>query len=222
MKLKLTVTKTFRVPSLAGWLCLVALSALLLIGMVRAIHPFLALNKPLDAKVMVVEGWLSDYALAEAAREFKVRHYSLVFTIGGPLEQGFYLAEYSTHARLCRATLMKLGIDSAAIIALPAPERKMDRTYAGALEIRKWMDTTGKPLERINLVSMGAHARRSLLLFQKAVGPTVRAGVICCADETYAPSDWWKSSNGFRKVTDEAIAYCYARFVFTLKNPAKP
>jgi uncharacterized SAM-binding protein YcdF (DUF218 family) len=218
MKIRLTVIKTRRVPTLAGWLCIAAILSVALCGMARAMYPFLSVHEPVDAQVLVVEGWLPDYALAEVSREFMRRHYSLIITTGGPFEQGFYVTEYKTFAHLSAATLGKLGIDSAAIVVLPSPEIKVDRTFASAYEVKKWLDGGGRRIDAINLVSMGPHARRSRMLFQKALGPAVRVGVIPYTDRTYALPAWWTSSNGFRKVTDEAVAYCYARFIFTFKE----
>jgi hypothetical protein len=62
---------------------------------------------------------------------------------------------------------------------------------------------------------LGAHARRSWLLFEKVLGPTTRVGIIAVEDCDYDPKRWWRASQGVRIVLDELIAYCYARFVFS-------
>ena len=61
---------------------------------------------------------------------------------------------------------------------------------------------------------MGPHARRSRLLFEKAFGRDTRVGIIALEDRDYDPAHWWKSSQGVRTVTDELIAYGYARLLF--------
>jgi hypothetical protein len=39
-------------------------------------------------------------------------------------------------------------------------------------------------------------------------------GVFAAKDLDYDPQRWWMSSNGFRMVMDEAIAYVYALLLF--------
>jgi len=78
----------------------------------------LSLNKPIEANVLVVEGWLPDYAVVLTMQEFKKGNYSKIITTGGPLEQGEYLSEYKTYAQLSAATYRKLGLDSNAIVAV--------------------------------------------------------------------------------------------------------
>jgi hypothetical protein len=70
-----------------------------------------------------------------------------------------------------------------------------------------------------NLISVGPHARRSRLLFEKAFGREVRVGIIALESQDYDPQHWWRSSMGVRVVTDELIAYSYARLLF---HPGKP
>ena len=167
---------------------------------------------------MVAEGWLPDYALAEAFQAFKERHYTLLIATGGPLETGSFLSGYSTYANVAAAAFKKMGLDSGDLAAVAAADVKADRTYVSAREVKKWIERSGRAIGSIDLVSLGPHARRSRMLFQKALGPSIRVGVFSCADRSYDARRWWKSSNGFRKVTDEAVAYFYARCIFIFKK----
>ena len=58
---------------------------------------------------------------------------------------------------------------------------------------------------------MGAHARRSRLLFAHALGDGFDVGVIPIVDRRFDPAHWWRSSAGVRVTIDETIAYAYAR-----------
>ena len=55
-----------------GWLIVV--SALLLMGglIFKGIYPFLAITHRVKADVLVVEGWVHEYAIQSAVEEFKV------------------------------------------------------------------------------------------------------------------------------------------------------
>lgn len=208
------------VPTLAGWLLIFVVMGGVLCIFILTVNPFLSFNKPVDAKVLVVEGWLPDYAVVETMHEFKDNNYTKLITTGGPLEKGEYLSEYKTYAQLSAVTYKKLGLDSSAVIAVPTPEVGKNRTFAAACDVKRWIDTSGLSVHAINLVSHGAHCRRSWLLYQRAFGEKIRVGIICVPDNGYDKEKWWISSKGFRTVTDEMIAYAYAKFVFFFKVKA--
>jgi hypothetical protein len=221
MKIRLIKQKTCTVPTFVGWLLIFILICVAFCILINSVHPFLSLNKPIEAKVLAFEGWLPDYAVAMAMNEFKKSNYSKLITTGGPLEQGEYLSEYTTFAQLSAATFKKLGLDSNVIVAVPTPEVGKNRTYAAACDVKRWMDTSELSIHSINLVSQGAHCRRSWLLYQRAFGEKIKVGIICSPDKSYDAKKWWMSSKGFRAVTDEIIAYAYAKFIFLFKLKTK-
>jgi hypothetical protein len=202
------------VPTWRGWLLLVLVLGTLSFIAIRRAYPFLAVNDPRPGGVLVVEGWAPDYAFEAAVADFKQFSYEKVYVTGGPIEKGAPLSSYKTYAELGTATLLALGLSSNVVQAVPAPRVKQDRTYACGVALKHWADEHGVQLTRINLVTVGPHARRSRLLFQKAFGKDVPIGIVAVAEPDYDGRRWWKSSLGFRAVTGEAIAYLYARFLF--------
>ena len=162
----------------------------------------------------MVEGWAPDYALQAALAEARQYSYEKVFVTGGPIEWGAPLSQYKTYAELGTATLVALGISTNLVQAVPAPRVQQDRTYSCAVALKKWTNEHGIQLTRVNVLTVGPHARRSRLLFQKAFGKDLPIGVIAIPEPKYDMDHWWRSSNGFRAVTDEAIAYMYARLLF--------
>jgi uncharacterized SAM-binding protein YcdF (DUF218 family) len=201
-------------PTLRGWLLLLIPSAALLILGFRNVNAFLAVNDPVPAGVLVVEGWSPDYALETARLEVKRNPYYKLYVVGGPLEQGAPLSEYKTSAELGAAILLRMGMSNNTVQAVPAAYVRQDRTYAAAVALQSWLRQHSAIPKDMNLISVGAHARRSRLLFEKAFGSGTRVGIIAVEDRSYDPSHWWKSSQGVRAVVDEMIAYCYARFLF--------
>ena len=96
------------VPTLRGWLLLLlSLGALAIIG-AREMGPFLMVNNPVPGGVLVVEGWLPDYAMEATVAEFNRNHYDKLFVTGIPLTQGAPLSEYKTYAELGAADAWKL------------------------------------------------------------------------------------------------------------------
>ena len=202
------------VPTLRGWLALgFGLIVAAFVG-VREADPFLALSAPVPAQVLVVEGWAPDYALEAAVAEFRTNHYQKLYVTGGPIDQGVPLSEYKNYADLGTAILLKMGLTTDVVQPVPAPWVERDRTYNSALSLRSWWHDHRVSLTNVNLITVGTHARRSRLLFQKVLGKEVEVGVISIPEESFDPAHWWRSSSGVRIVTGEILAYGYARFLF--------
>jgi hypothetical protein len=212
--------RTCLVPTWRGWLLLVVVFGTLSYIGVRGAYNFLAVSDPRPGGVLVVEGWSPDYALEAAVADFKQFSYEKVYVTGGPIEKGAPLSSYKTYAELGTATLLALGLSSNVVQSVPAPKVKQDRTYACGVALKRWVDEHGVQLTRINLLTVGPHARRSRLVFQKAFGNDMPIGIIAVAEPDYDGRRWWKSSQGFRAVTGEAIAYLYARFLFHPREKA--
>jgi hypothetical protein len=206
--------RTCAVPTWRGWLALLLLAAATAFAAVRSVYPFLAVSDPVRGGVLVVEGWASDDAMREVIAEFQRGHYSGLYVTGGPLERGALLAEYRTFAELSAATLLRLGFDPKLLHAVPAMEVRKDRTYASALALKQWLREHHVPSEKINIMTQGAHTRRTRLLYEKAFGNESHIGAIAVRDMDFDPRRWWTTSIGFRGVTDEMLAYFYARFFF--------
>src|SRR4051794_40141493 len=69
------------------WKWSVLLLALVLLLLVAGLYPLLHENAPIEAEILVVEGWLPPSALAEALKEFRSHPYRLLVTTGVSLPQ---------------------------------------------------------------------------------------------------------------------------------------
>ncbi len=187
---------------------------IIIILFVKSIHPFLALTKSVESKILVVEGFIPDFAMVAAKSIFMEGQYELMIITGKKKLKGAFVDEFENDGLQSAATLEKIGFDTTKIEVITIGEDvKKDRTYATALAVKKWLKTNGKP-NILNVVTLGCHARRSHLLFEKAMENDVTVGIIAIEDIRYDPKKWWKSSMGFRSVIDETVAYIYARFFF--------
>lgn len=201
-------------PTRRGWLALLIAAALALVALGAGAYPFLAVQDSVPGGVLIAEGWLPDYGLKEALAEFRSGSYSGLYVSGIPLDQGAILSEYRTFAELSAAVLLKLGADPQTLHAVPAPPVAQDRTFSTALALRDYLQSHGVRAEKVNIVSLGAHSRRTRLLYEKAFGPGVRVGIIAVPHRDFDPARWWRSSQGVRVVIDEIIAYLYGRCLF--------
>ena len=201
-------------PTVRGWLAIIVVTGLLAVVAVRSVYPFLAVQDSFPSGVLVAEGWAPDYALAECLAEFRRHPYAGIFVTGIPLDEGGLLSEYKTFADASAAILIRLGADPQTVHAVPSMAVTQDRTYATALALRDHLREHGISTATINIVTLGAHSRRTRLLYAKAFGPSTRVGIIAVPHGDFDSARWWRSSQGFRIVTGEVIAYIYARCVF--------
>lgn len=175
------------------------------------LYDYLAPNEPISTKVLVIEGWLDDFAIEEAYTIYQENDYEIIITTGGSLDIGYLATHFVTTAHLARATLIELGMDSTKIIAVPRKHVLEKRTYQSAIALKNWIDANEPNMQSFNLISLGTHSKRSWLLFRKAL-PDKEIGIIALQDQRFDPEKWWKTSKGSRTVITEAIGYFYVLF----------
>jgi hypothetical protein len=199
--------------SLRGKLLLLAITGGFVLFAGRQAHPFLALTRPVDTKCLIVEGWIPDYALDETVLEYRRGGYQILLTSGSIANDGWNDTPRYTSADWAAGRLKDRGLSSV-VVAIPNREIRGDRTYHSALAVRLWIDRNHAPIQAVNVVTMGTHARRTRLLFRKALGSQIKVGIISIPDRKLDSERWWESSDGVRDIANEAIAYLYARFFF--------
>jgi hypothetical protein len=209
-------TRTCPLPTPRGVAVLLLIAVVTDAAAVTSIHPFLALNAPVNGNILVVEGWLCDEALQSAVSRFEQGGYEYLVTTGGPLVRGSHLSEYGSFAELSAAILTASGFDPGRLVVIPSPPVARDRTYASALALQRRLNELGIDVRGgIDLFTSGTHGRRSRMLFEMALGPEVAVGVISRSNPAYDATSWWRSSAGVRAVMNESIAYLYARLIFS-------
>ena len=198
-----------------GWLIVLSGVILAFSAFLFRIYPFLAVTHRVDMSVLVVEGWIHEYAIRAAVEEFRSKSYQRVFTTGGPVEgTGGYINDYNTSASVGADLLRKSGLPNESLQMVPSRVMDRDRTYGSAVALRNWFREHNMPVRSINVVTEDVHARRTCLLFQKALGHNVAVGVIAVPNPDYDPRHWWRYSEGVKDVFAESVAYIYARLLF--------
>lgn len=202
--------------TLRGWvigICsIIGITAIIFLG----VHPFLAVTSPVKASILVVEGWIPEDALRQAASEFKERNYSDLYTVGGPLSgAGSEHANDGTYAHLAARRLERAGVPTNIIHIVASAAWTRDRTYSCAINLRDLLLTNKTGIDTLNVLTLSVHARRTRLLYRKAFGDDVEIGVIAIPNSRYAASKWWRFSEGVKEVISESAAYLYARLIFT-------
>jgi uncharacterized SAM-binding protein YcdF (DUF218 family) len=198
-----------------GWLIVLAGVILAFYVFLFRIYPFLAVTHRVDTNILVVEGWIHEYAIRAALKEFQSNHYQRVFTTGGPVEgAGGYINDYNTGASVGADLLRKNGLPNESLQMVPSRVMDHDRTYGSAVALRTWFREHNLPVRGVNVLTEDVHARRTCLLFQKALGHNVAVGVIAVPNPDYDANHWWRYSEGVKDVVAENVAYIYARLLF--------
>lgn len=214
MKLALLKEHTGRRLTFMGWLVTLVLIAAVFIGFTARLYPFLAPEAPPHKGLLVIEGWIHDFALSDALDIYHEGDYSKIICTGVPIETGSYIQAFKSYPEMTRARLLNMGVDPSEIIIAIGEETKKDRTYVAATALREAFMAYNIGETNIHLVTTGPHGRRSRLLFQKALGKDYHVGITCLEDSGYDPDRWYLYSQGVRKVIGEWIAYTYAKLFF--------
>jgi uncharacterized SAM-binding protein YcdF (DUF218 family) len=196
---------------------LIVASALLLVAalVLKGVYPFLATTRRADASILVVEGWIHQYAIRAAVEEFRRGSYQRVLTTGGPVKgSGGYVNDYQTDASVAAELLTKNGVASEFVEMVPSHVMDRDRTYGSAVALRNWFRAHNLVAPSLNVLTEDVHARRSRLLFQKALGKDIRVGIIAVPNPDYDSRRWWRYSAGVKDVGSEMAGYVYARLLF--------
>lgn len=209
--------------SLRGWLVFGSVAAALSFGAVFGVYPFLAITARAPGDILVVEGWVHEYAIQAAVAEYQHGRYQLIVTTGGPTEGiGGYINDYSTNAAIAAGRLRSSGLPAAVIAMAPARFSSRDRTYGAAVALREWLSVHAPQVNRVDVLTADAHARRTRLLFQTALGERCQVGIIAVRSPDFDGHRWWLYSEGCRTVVAEAIGYLYARLWFVPARALAP
>jgi uncharacterized SAM-binding protein YcdF (DUF218 family) len=198
----------------AKFFLLIALLTLVVITFLN-VHAFLAPTQRVDTDILVVEGWVHPYAIRASTKELQNHSYHRVFTTGGPVVgNGGYVNDYQTAASVGADLLKKAGVPSELVQMVPSHVMGRDRTYSSAAALRDWLREHDVQVRSLNIVTEGAHARRTRLLFEKALGSDVAVGVIAVPSPDFDARHWWLYSEGVEEAVTEGVAYLYAKFFF--------
>jgi uncharacterized SAM-binding protein YcdF (DUF218 family) len=174
------------------------------------IHSFLAVTSPVDAEVLVVEGWLFDYMLDEAVKEIQTGKYKYIVTTGkiNNSSQRSSQRGLMNTAEICKEKLIKRGVKASSIHAVAAPAVESQHTLYTAAAIKNWL--VERKINAVNVFTGGPHGRKSLIVFQKSLGKDIKVGIISCKIKHYPPVYWWTSLTGTKVTLRYLGGYLYA------------
>ena len=187
----------------------IAVAAVVFLAALLAVHPFLAVTRRESARLLVVEGWLYDKPIVdEVIREFRTGAYDRLITVGMEQEDTSGRTLPDSTAEILGRRLVERGVTEDELTVITVPLVDQHRTFATAVCLQQWLSQSDMPAPALNLFTGSVHARKSRLLFQKALAD-VRVGVIA-SESSYNPAFWWLSRDGIRLVVRNSAGYIYA------------
>jgi len=107
--------------------------------------------------------------------------------------------DVDSNAEAARNRLLSLGMDSAHIFATPCEKVRINRTLTSAIAFKNWVETTKIDITGINIISMGNHARRTWMTYNKVLNEKYKIGIVSLPDQKNTNSIARKVLNTLRE-----------------------
>lgn len=100
--------------------------------------------------------------------------------------------DYISYAQLAENSFLALGIDSSLIVEIPGKKVSLNRTLTSALAVRDWLKTSDIKIKGINVVTLGTHAKRTWMTYNKIMHKKYDIGIISLPDYKSRRSEKYK------------------------------
>jgi len=197
-----------------GYFTVVLLFALILYLWIANVYRFLTIEKAVATKTLIVEGWVEDYALKNALNYYRKNHFKHLIVTGIPLRQRHNFARFDNTAPLAASVLHSFGFKDTIFEASIPSNIYINRTYNTAVASRMIFEQHPRWPKSLMIYSVGVHSKRTKRMFDLAFGDAYRIGIVAGEDDTYDSKHFWRTSKGFRTVSNEFVAYLWVCFFF--------
>lgn len=203
-------TKAIWWPTWQGWTLFSILSVAFLIAIVLNVHRFLAVTeRVVNADVLVVEEWVPEVVARAAVKEFMEGRYRLLMVSGLGASVSNKDRPKTSRSAVTVGFMESLGIPRDQIVICLAPETGEHRSYAMALATRDALRQQGIRTNGVNIIAPAAHARKTWLVYRRALASEVPVGIIAVLTEDYDPARWWLSSDGAKWVVANGVGWLH-------------
>lgn len=117
-----------------------------------------------DHQISVPYQLSSIYTYSETTRTIKIKN------------------DYLSYAQLAGNRLRAMGIDSALITDIPGKKVRLNRTLSSALAFRSWLNKSNIDIKGINIITLGTHAKRTFMTYNKILDKKYDIGIISVPD----------------------------------------
>jgi hypothetical protein len=173
---------------------------------------FFSITRRLPADILIVEGWIGPEGVCAAAQELSRGCYKYVVATGGEIRDRAD-GDSSSYAERAKQELIEFGVPESRIIVSPTSEIERQRTFK--LAVTAWQSIQRAKVRpgAINIFTLGPHAMRSQLVYEKVFAPQVPVGVIAFTPSEYRIEPWWQSFSRTKCLFKEVVGYPFERWL---------
>ena len=208
MTLNLFKRRTIWWPTRWGWAGLSAIFGIFAALWCLEAEPFLSQTERQPADILVVEGWIGIEGITAAKAEFEGGGYRFIVAAGGMSGNRWDRRQWS-YATEAEELLLRLGLPRDQVILATPQDVQSHRTFASAVAVVRTLQSRGLQAKAINIFTLGAHARRSRLVYAKVQQPGTEVGVISWIPPGYYSGPWWRSSDRALELIKESVGYLF-------------
>jgi hypothetical protein len=114
---------------------------------------------------------------------------------------------YDSNAQRARNLLISMGMDSLKVIATSGEKVKINRTLTSALAFHDWESSADINIRGINILTIGTHARRTWMTYNKILHEKYKIGIIS------VPSGYLSRESRIKKTLRETLGILYYWFI---------
>lgn len=210
--MKLFKPKTIWWPTWQGWALLFLILAGFSIIFFLNAHRFLAVtSRVANADTLVVEDWVAnkDVFLRATVQEFKEGHYRYLLYTGTNRDDHQDDAPQHIKKSSVVNRFVSLGVPGDQIIEHFAPATESHRSATMARAVRDALRQSGIQSKGVNVIAPATHARKTWLVYRRALAPEVPAGIIAVLPGVYDPERWWENSQSAKWVLSNYAGLLY-------------
>jgi uncharacterized SAM-binding protein YcdF (DUF218 family) len=200
--------RTIWCPTLLGWTCLVVIALAVTTVWWSKAEAFLSASQRQSADILVVESWIGLAGLDAAKAEFERGGYRYLVSAGG-LSHNPWDQRRWNFADEAEEYLVRTGIPRAKIIVARQKDTRSQRTFETAVASWQALQAAAMRPKAVNVFTVGAHCRRSRLIFAKVFGSDTPVGVVSWVPPAFEGEPWWHSSERAEDLIKETVGYLF-------------
>ncbi len=175
------------------------------IPFIPRIAAFLSHSSPIDKpNIVVVEAWTSPETFRKAAQVFKENRAPALVICGVSKEKNVHVHRNNV------VYLIKNRVPLTSIVLLTDTIPSSHRTLTSARLLGFWIENSGIDTPRVQLVTLGAHSRKTHAIYKKVLGDSIATGIISVPEQFGKRAGIIRRFRYWRYVMRHVIGWVYA------------
>jgi hypothetical protein len=179
--------------------------------LINNLHSYLSFNNPIDADILLVEGWIGRKYAPNILDEFYRKKYEKIVVIG--MSKSIFSENIAknaqTESELMVKRLYSLADKQIDIALVESKYADRHQTFNYMVCFKNWVVKELPDIDSVNLFSASVPARRSHLILKRVLPSSMEVGVISAPPLSYDAQFWWLSKKGIWVVFKNTVSILY-------------